>query len=480
MGCNQTKDHHEPEALVTALAWGGVGSERFVFPEQREDSKSGVAAKPDFAICVSGGGFRATTLALGWVRALHKIGVLPKSRYLCSNSGGSWFNCCFSYQDKVTNEQFLGPYLPPSEITPENSAIFDELAYAQVVSDATIITELLKGVVRGVAAGDFLRDKDTQRVRAWSDAVSKAFLAKHGLDDPSTSYSIATSPSAIARAKATGVKEVFTACRHPSMPYPISVGCVMPEDDARVYQSFEFTPEYSGVPSTLGDTKPIKLGGVLVEPFACSSKPPRGGLPANFGPSSGPAKVQLETPWVVPLSQQAGISSQYVAQNFAKVSRGEALWETMACPEVHTWNGIDGQGAELGFCDGGGTDNMAIYPALRRGVASVFVGASISKPVADAEEGFAAFAYDISGYFGRIPADTKLPQGVLPSVFNPHLQVFESDQWGELHAQLVKCKQAGTAPFARLKLKVLSNKAQVSSPSLQAHTLIQVYRIYKH
>jgi hypothetical protein len=471
MGCNQTKDHHEPDQSVAALAWGGVGSDNFVFPELRAESTSGVLAKPNFAICVSGGGFRATTLSLGWIRALHKIGVLSNARYLISNSGGSWFNTCFSYQEKVSNEEFLGPYLSPAEITPENSAKFDELSYAQVVSDASMLTDLLKGLVKSVASGDWLRDKDTQRVRAWSDTVGKAFLAKHGLGDPSTSYAIATSPSAVARAKATGVKEVFTACRQPSMPYPISVGCVMPSDDARVYQSFEFTPEYCGVPTTIADTKPIKLGGVLIEPFACSSKPPKAGLPAKFGPTDGPATVQVETPWVVPLSQQAGISSQFVAQNYASTSRGEAMWEVMACPEMYNWNGTDGQGAELGFCDGGGTDNMAIYPALRRGVESIFVGASTGAAVADSAEEFAAYCYDISGYFGRIPADTKLPQGIDPSVFNPHLQVqcapFVQCALFVPCAPIVPC-----APFVPLSptLPSFSHPSFLLPPFLPSHT----------
>lgn len=46
---------------------------------------------------VSGGGYRATTLALGWVRALHQLGAMSKARYLSSNSGGSWFNGAYSY-----------------------------------------------------------------------------------------------------------------------------------------------------------------------------------------------------------------------------------------------------------------------------------------------------------------------------------------------------------------------------------------------
>jgi hypothetical protein len=44
------------------------------------------------------GGYRAATLALGYVRALHLLGLTSQARYLASNSGGSWFNAAFSYQ----------------------------------------------------------------------------------------------------------------------------------------------------------------------------------------------------------------------------------------------------------------------------------------------------------------------------------------------------------------------------------------------
>ena len=54
-------------------------------------------ARPPPRAQLSGGGYRATTLALGWVRALHAMGAMGAARYLASNSGGSWFNGAYSY-----------------------------------------------------------------------------------------------------------------------------------------------------------------------------------------------------------------------------------------------------------------------------------------------------------------------------------------------------------------------------------------------
>ena len=53
------------------------------------------------------------------VKELHYSGVLAKARYLCSNSGGSWFNTAFSYQSKVPVDVFLGP----REVEPERLTV---------------------------------------------------------------------------------------------------------------------------------------------------------------------------------------------------------------------------------------------------------------------------------------------------------------------------------------------------------------------
>jgi hypothetical protein len=61
---------------VTAVAWPGVGSAGFTFPEVSEDPRfrvQSVVSKPSFSICLGGGGMRAATLALGWIRAVHQV-----------------------------------------------------------------------------------------------------------------------------------------------------------------------------------------------------------------------------------------------------------------------------------------------------------------------------------------------------------------------------------------------------------------------
>mmetsp|Transcript_54583 Transcript_54583/g.45964 ORF Transcript_54583/g.45964 Transcript_54583/m.45964 type:complete len:130 (+) Transcript_54583:135-524(+) len=101
--------------------WTGVGRTGFVFPELRDSDEEGgikpLKDKENFGICLSGGAMRATTCALGWVRILHKHGILQQARYMSSNSGASFFNSAFSYQQKYTPEIFLGDYVEPKSLT---------------------------------------------------------------------------------------------------------------------------------------------------------------------------------------------------------------------------------------------------------------------------------------------------------------------------------------------------------------------------
>jgi hypothetical protein len=48
-------------------------------------------SKQDIGICISGGGMRAASLTLGWLKALKDTGLLyNKTKYLTCNSGATW------------------------------------------------------------------------------------------------------------------------------------------------------------------------------------------------------------------------------------------------------------------------------------------------------------------------------------------------------------------------------------------------------
>ena len=97
-------------------------------------------AKPNLGIAVSGGGYRATTMALGWLRGLHALGVTKNARFLSSNSGGSWFNGAYSYTQQPL-DTFLGAYVPPQNLTKAvaQSEADVPMSYARTIARGTII-----------------------------------------------------------------------------------------------------------------------------------------------------------------------------------------------------------------------------------------------------------------------------------------------------------------------------------------------------
>merc|ERR1712187_1082697 len=101
---------------------------------------------------------------------------------------------------------------------------------------------------------------------------------------------------------------------------------------------------------------------------------------------------------VPPLPQAAGISSQFLAMivNYHNPS----LWNALGCPELYHWNGIDHEGGRMEMTDGGGSDNLALYPALRRGVKKLIICSALAIPVS---RSWTAEEFDISGYFGAYP-----------------------------------------------------------------------------
>jgi hypothetical protein len=61
------------------------------FPEIADpDPEWAKLHKFNFGIAISGGGMRAATQALGWLRAFNELDALKKARYVSVNSGASW------------------------------------------------------------------------------------------------------------------------------------------------------------------------------------------------------------------------------------------------------------------------------------------------------------------------------------------------------------------------------------------------------
>jgi len=449
---------HEPKEELRSQVWYGVGQPNFIFPELQSvpHGVPHLQDKANLAICLSGGSMRACVCSLGYVRALKLLGVLDRARYLNANSGSAWFTAAFAFQEKVPTDVFLGEYVPPEELTLEKArSTLQEGSFGNVVANANgMIGRLVKDLaVENILLDPWLPEGSQLEFRAWEDAVGGAFLEPYGLADADAAFALHGKTKF---AEASGAWKVHTACREQGMPYPIMTACVV---DARLcpakcpFVSFEFTPWYSGVPARLEDEQ-TKWGGVLVESFACSSDPPV----ASARDEDGTTTASLKVKWVPPLPQASGISSQFLAMVVdAQKSR---LWDCVGCPELYLFDGADHTGIKAKMTDGGGSDNCAIYPALRRGVKKLIVCTALAVEVCD---DWAEQEFDISGYFGAYPEGKSFKYSdlsVSAEAWNRSAQVFERHEWDSLFGTLRQCIAEGQPQVIRRRLSVLKNAEQ--------------------
>lgn len=252
------------------------------------------------------------------------------------------------------------------------------------------------------------------------------------------------------------------------LPYPVMTACVI--SDGRLpekcpFVSYEFTPLYSGVPSVVEDPA-LKLGGVLVESFACCSDPPTEELELD---GHNKAQLELKVRWVTPLAQAMGISSQFLAMIVS--AKNKHLWHLIMCPQLCVWNGIDMDGGVVEMTDGGGSDNFAIFPALRRGVKKLII---CSAPACPVSPDWPKDMFDISGYFGAYPAGESFAYSKLPvtsEVWNKAAQVFERSMWDELFGELQRRTADGRPLAIRKQLRVLPNSEQGITGGYEVDTL---------
>jgi len=420
----------------------------------------GLKSKANFGVCVSGGGMRAASLAYGWVRALHEMGILQKARYLSSNSGGSWFTGPFSYT-QVSLSKLLGETIHPKDITLKVAKNVPAGSFAAAIAKASPADNLLFETVGNVIEDTIgkIVDKITKKkgedetMTAWSDAIGDAFLHPFGLGTHQGTVTTLGTKGEVAFKIAQQMPAnmpIMTAGTK-DRPFPIMLGSLILPNDSRTFFPFEFTPLYYGSPSLFNDTEPGTVGGGFIEPIGFHSKPPTEKVTSFDGSQT----VKVDVSYTVPLVQAVGVSSSYLAQ---KNRGGVDHEELYSVEQFDYWNQDDFKGLDsTRFGDGGGNDNSAITPLLRRGVEFIIAGqASNTNPDTNATH-WAQSQSDISGLFGAVPEGPERLDGRLPDLYNKLHQVFPREEYDALynmHSQ--RFKEGGPTVYTQT-LKVLPN-----------------------
>ncbi|GIL60744.1 hypothetical protein Vafri_15276 [Volvox africanus] len=446
-------------ALVKAWPANAVGT--ICFPEV-DDPEFAIPAlvsdKLPLAICISGGGFRAATLGLGWLRALQILGVLKKIKYLCTCSGSSWLASALCFQRLVSTDEFLGPYLPPEQCSLEEINDVDQKGHCvAVLSDAEPLREYFKDW-----AGSLLEDKEevARQARSWTKGIAASFLQPYGLGDTDTSTvtccgtkgGVETTVSE--RASDVGRGKVLMA-NLDGLPFPIISQAIMLATEKVKWLPLEWTPLYSGCPARGSESTP-NLGAGWVEALGLNAD--LVGKPEAVDGCPGAVRVRVRPAGPASLGEAIGISSAFNAYQLAlsKTKAGKAAHRALGFNTAQFLNFQDWTSSNVELVDGTALDYYAIYPTLRRKIPSIIVCSASRTECNDPK--FAMYMMELAGLFGCWPGDPKQAD-IIPEEYNKIQQVFPAEGFSELCQALQDSAQAGLAPVHVNEYEVIENAA---------------------
>jgi hypothetical protein len=516
---------YQPPNAYTFNTWAGANESWFQYPEILDGSNYSIPiiqSKPLLGLAFSGGGFRAATLGLGYLRALHLLNISKSAKYLTSNSGGSWLAATFSFQQQVDLDTYLGPFIPPSQLNLSSIQQANSTAgsFAGVIANAGILVPGAVGAVKDVV--DNFAPGQQEGVGAWSKAVGQAFLQPYGLNADASTFTANDTAAPVHQQAlqqiSPGTAEVYTYHPGPQgniseeRPFPVMLGSILMQNTSLGFYPVEFTPLYVGCPSFFNNTDP-PLGGGFVDPQGFNSPPPdpKPSIPAPIlqafastaarvtgldnGTLTTNETVNSTTPrarqlmqleplpttskpdFLVPLKMVMGISSSFITNMF-KPTR--TITRELTGTEVLTyWNQITFTGKRLAFGDGGSADNTAITPLLRRRVTRIIstIAASQNISASPNASDWAGYQWDVAGLFGACPPTHPAYDqdgtivGTPVDLFNRKLQVFPTAGYQALFAALQNSTAAGGPTYHLAEYQVLTNAYQAVFGGWQVEVL---------
>ncbi|GLC39137.1 hypothetical protein PLESTF_000975200 [Pleodorina starrii] len=418
--------------------------------------------KAPLAVCISGGGFRATTLALGWLRGMQHLGLLSKVRYLSVISGASWLGAALCFQPSDNVATFLGPYVGPEECNLKALADVGDngKSYARAVADAKPVPHYVAGAA--ITAVQQLRQRLRERLagllgisikeqkevaRHWTTAMADAFLKPFGLGetDKSTIRVPGTQVAAKVeeRAAALGRGDRIYDANVQDLPFLIiGQALLLPKEDSKFYP-FEWTPLYGGCPALYDNVSP-KLGAGWVEALGLNAQ-----LLTNPNTEAAAEEVEVRPMGPASLAEATGISSGYISMMMTatKPDLNDRFQKILGFHSAKVFNMQDWETHDLLLTDGGAYDLYGIFPALRRQLPNIMVFNCNGRSLVTDLEAFSSDK-DLPGLFG-CGTDSE---------YNRMHQVFKPEGFNKLFEALKAKKESGEAPVHADHYEVLENK----------------------
>lgn len=367
-------------------------SDKFVFPEYELPE---LEHKDNFGITFSGGGTRSASLTMGQLRALNRIGVLKRAKYMCGVSGGSWGSLPFIYLDKnISDETFWGEYLEPNQITLENLKLTPKHSMSYAISNSKI----LKNVIKDIFEGHDL----------YSRVISRIFLDPFNIGEPYKffTYNEKTRDDIIKQNSGLKLseKDFYLVNPNKNRPYYIAQGIlqeysyfeksrtksaeILAPKYIERYQ-FEMTPLYVGINKFYKGNKtfPNDIGGGYVQPHGFNTE-----APDIFDSKTKIAQMKLGGKNnTFNLGEIIGTSgaAPAVMSWITNILQG-LIPNIPIFPEFKYWskfsNPLKAKTKSFDFADGGGLENLGIMPLLKRGVKKIIVFSNCETPLTGTDE----------------------------------------------------------------------------------------------
>lgn len=336
-------------------------SEGFKYPESEVPE---LQKKNNVGICFSGGGTRSASLTMGQLRGLIEIGVLDKIRYSSAVSGGSWGSVPFIYMDNsLTDEQLLGKYVSPEEITTKNIEDAPELSLTYAISNSKIFDDIWKFILRG---NDM-----------YSSIISDIFLKPFNIGNMKKffTYNKESLDRILENNPDLTPDDFYLVNENKNRPFHIVNGTILRPDFGRYL--FEMTPLYSGTQTLFngaGSNGKYDIGGGFVETFGVNTD----------APDEYNAKTQMAECRLGRNRKRFSLGDMIGTSGAAPAEYAERYHVDFAFPEFKYWSPLKAESTrakEYDFGDGGILENFGIMPMLKRKVDRIIVFMNSSTPL---------------------------------------------------------------------------------------------------
>ena len=415
-------------------------------------------------VCLSGGGSRALSCAMGQLRALHHLQVIDQVFAISSVSGGTWAASAYTYlPSAISDDDFLGlAVLNPAQLTVFGSNQF-ALDYLPPGNLGQVPTRL--GLFRDLDEIFRLYEEWGYPINdLWQGLIGEAVLKPFGLwnPDPSSHYDphfftytenfLKAGSGPLARNPSLTRKRFYTT--RPGRPFQV-MNTAMFTDDSMSADLLPFEANFSlGVRQRFPLDQSSTIGGGFVESFAMNTQ---------FVKDVKPGEVLVNSaarPFT--LTDIVGLSSAAFAQELEEqypdleglVPRYD-YWPIAHRKTVPT--------RKARFADGGSLENLGVNVMLARGIARLLVFVNTDEAVQMVGNDIVVSG-DIPPLFGLQPWTAG--QGYVPFAQDKgrgsvrlfrHNQVFASGDFAALQQLLWKAKASTGPVIARQSLNVLPN-----------------------